>query len=579
MTTQITANNITNNTITVTQLVPGALSPKIRTISICDSSFNVLDDTAANTTGGFIQITGSTFGANSQVIIGTNNATSVTFVNTSTLRAQVPAAAAASYPVYVIDGDTGATAIKINGLTHSSFPAWSTGATLSNQTANTSFAVNLSATSDSNITYANTSALPAGTTLAANGYFSGTVTIGAQTTYSFNVRATDAENQDATRTFSLTVTLVVLEGNLFSWGRNTSIRAGVLGLNDAISKSSPVQVGAGTNWSKVASGDGSLCSGAIKTDGTMWTWGTAQYGQLGLNDRVYRSSPVQLGSLTTWRDIEGGGWLMAAIQTNGTLWVWGRNNEGQLGQNNIIDRSSPVQVGTGTDWSKVSIGNVSGIAAIKTDGTLWTWGNSINGVLGTNTDVKRSSPVQVGAGTNWLTAKRGYGHVAAIKTDGTLWAWGWNNNGQLGQNDRVDRSSPVQIGAGTTWSNVDIHNFAGMVTKTDGTLWTWGSCTDGQLGINIRVAYRSSPVQVGTDTNWSNKISMGNKSVGAIKTNGTLWVWGNGDFTSQQGQPFSGGALGLNDEIARSSPVQVGAGTTWLELNTGYRALAIRRYP
>jgi len=550
MTTQITANNITNNTITATQLVAGSLSPKIRTISICDSSYNVLDDTAANTTGGYIQITGSTFGANSQVIIGTNNATSVTYVNTSTIRAQVPAAAATSYPVYVIDTDTGGTAIKINGLTHSSFPAWSTGATLSNQVANTAFGVSLSASSDSNITYSNTSVLPAGTTLAANGYFSGTVTIGVQTVYSFDVKANDAENQDASRTFSVTVT--VSATGLFSWGAN---QGGALGQNDVTLRSSPTQIGSGTTWLSISMNENTTSAG-VKTDGTLWTWGVNSQGQLGLNDRANRSSPVQVGSGTTWTSVEVSYLAVFAIKTDGTLWSWGLNSYGQLGTSNIANRSSPSQVGALTNWSLLTTGHYSA-AAVKTDGTLWSWGQNAYGQLGQNNVVYRSSPTQV-AGTTWSKLSSGMQQFIAIKTDGTLWTWGRNSQGQLGLNDIANRSSPSQVGSGTTWSLIDStgsYTLSSFAIQSNGTLWAWGRGSEGQLGLNNPIN-RSSPTQVGSGTTWLTTAA-GYFTAGAIKTDGTLWEWGNG-------------ILGNNDAVVRSSPVQIGTQTTWKKITKSF---------
>ena len=109
-----------------------------------------------------------------------------------------------------------------------------------------------------------------------------------------------------------------------------------------------------------------------------------------------------------------GYWSTAAIKTDGTLWTWGQNNYGQLGTNDLVHRSSPVQVGAATTWSLVSAGSYS-IAAIKTDGTLWSWGlNNYNGQLGTNDTANRSSPVQVGSGTTWSQVSAGNSTTAAI---------------------------------------------------------------------------------------------------------------------------------------------------------------------
>ena len=112
--------------------------------------------------------------------------------------------------------------------------------------------------------------------------------------------------------------------------------------------SSPVQIGSLTTWAKIAAGNN--FSAAVKTDGTLWTWGSNNYGQLGDNTSTSKSSPVQVGALTTWANVSCGDTHTLAVKTDGTLWAWGANGDGQLGQGNAISRSSPVQVGTATNW-------------------------------------------------------------------------------------------------------------------------------------------------------------------------------------------------------------------------------------
>jgi len=547
-----------------TSAFANALAPKITTVNVANSAFTVLDDTAVNIGGGYVVITGANFQSGASVLIDTTPASAVTFVNTSTLQVQVPAKTAASYNLYVVNPD-GGTGIKVAGLNYSAEPSWVTSSPLSNQNSNTAFNVTLSATGASSYSVAAGSTLPAGTSLLANGYFYGTVSIGAETTYTFSIVATDAENQDSSKTFQVTVTVAPLL-KLFAWGKNNN---GQLGTNDVIFRSSPTQIGSNTNWASLG-GVTNYSSTAIKTDGTLWTWGTNSYGQLGHNTvYVNRSSPTQVGSGTNWSKVCNLAYVFLAIKTDGTLWAWGINNHGQLGLNDTVNRSSPTQIGTGTNWSKLPVGgNYFFSAAIKTDGTLWTWGNNINGQLGQNDRVYRSSPTQIGTGTNWkIFAGGGAFNSTAIKTDGTLWTWGSGANGQLGHGDTVNRSSPTQVGSATTWDKGQTYNDKTAAIKTDGTLWTWGSSPDGQLGHNNTVS-RSIPTQVGTGTNWS-VASIANKMAGGIKTDGTLWMWGNGE-------EFSGGALGQNNDIIRSSPTQVGAGTTWLDLSVGYRAVALR---
>lgn len=186
----------------------------------------------------------------------------------------------------------------------------------------------------------------------------------------------------------------------------------------------------------------------------LWTCGYNSQGQLGNNTTVNYSSPVQVGSLTNWKQVSSNAYHATAIKTDGTLWAWGSDFFGQLG-NSIsgINYSSPVQVGLLTNWKQVSTGEQH-TSAIKTDGTLWTWGWDAYGQLGNNTTVNYSSPVQVGLLNNWKQVSCGNFHIAAINTDGTLWTWGYNLNGGLGNNTTVSYSSPIQVGSLTTWKQI-----------------------------------------------------------------------------------------------------------------------------
>jgi len=561
--TQITSTNIKANTVAgyaEFANFAASLAPRVSYANVANSLYFTVDDTAVNVGGGYIVVTGANFQSGATVLIDTVQASAVTYVDSTTLRVQVPARSAATYSLYVVNPD-GGTGIRVNALTYSSEPTWVTSSPLSNQNSNTAFNVTLSATGATSYSVAAGSTLPAGTTLAANGYFSGTVSIGAETTYTFDVVATDAENQDSSKTFQVTVT-VIPPARLFSWGRNNY---GQLGHGDTVYRSSPVQVGSSTTWSQIISGANHII--ATKTDGTLWAWGRNDNGQLGFNDVINRSSPVQVGVATTWNLVSVGSYSVMATKTDGTLWLWGNNNAGQLGLNSQgINRSSPTQIGSATNWSLIDGGNAT-FVAIKTDGTLWIWGDNSQGQLGLNdVNVSKSSPTQVGSGTDWSKINAGGNHILAIKTDGTLWAWGLNNAGQVGNNSVSNRSSPVQVGSSTTWSQINTGpgSTLSLSTKTDGTLWSWGSNFTGQLGHGDTV-YRSSPTQVGVATTWS-QISVGQRTVGTIKTDGTLWTWGSN----------VSGVLGNNSVVNRSSPVQVGSSTTWNLVNVGSYSVIAR---
>jgi alpha-tubulin suppressor-like RCC1 family protein len=213
--------------------------------------------------------------------------------------------------------------------------------------------------------------------------------------------------------------------------------------------------------------------------------------------------------LTNWKQVDiagisnttgnGGG-----IRTDGTLYMWGNNAQGQLGLNNTTQTGTATQV-TGTTWLQLSMGS-NHTLAIKSDGTLWAWGNNTNGQLGDASLTSKSSPVQV-IGTGWKYATAGgkltttAGFSVGIKTDGTLWAWGSNAQGQIGDGTTTTRSSPVQVGSLTNWKSVVAGEHSVAAIKTDGTLWTWGGNGNGQL-MDGTVIAKSSPVQVGSLTNW-----------------------------------------------------------------------------
>ena len=305
------------------------------------------------------------------------------------------------------------------------------------------------------------------------------------------------------------------DGTMWSWGYNGQ---GQLGLGDTTERSSPVQIGALTTWASVSVGGNFAL--AIKTDGTLWSWGSnTTYGQLGLGDTTNRSSPVQVGALTTWAKVGPGQASSFAIKTDGTMWSWGRNDDGALGidDGSFARRSSPVQIGSNTYWADVA-GGKDGALAVTTDGKLYAWGYNGSGQLGLGNTTYRISPVQVGALTTWAKVSMGFGNYSiAVKTDGTLWGWGKNNFAQLGLNNTTDYSSPVQVGALTNWSKIAAGNENVLAIKTDGTLWTWGYNNKGQLGLGDTTD-RSSPVQVGALTTWRKLpyMMLGNKTSFAI---------------------------------------------------------------
>jgi len=188
-----------------------AAIPKITSIVVTDSSYNNLDDTAVSTAGGYIKILGTGFTTGSQVLINTTSASSVSFVNSTELRAQLPATSAGTYVVYVVAAD-GSVAIRVNGITFSATPTWTTSSTLPESLANNAISIQLAATSNSTVSYslASGSTLPTGLSLSSSGVLSGTITgVTVATTYNFTINAIDQELQDSPRAFSISISVVV----------------------------------------------------------------------------------------------------------------------------------------------------------------------------------------------------------------------------------------------------------------------------------------------------------------------------------------------------------------------------------
>jgi len=585
-----------------------AINPKVNSITYPGT------ETATDTAGGeVITLNGTGFQNPCAVLIGSISAGTVTFISSTQITFVAPAMSANTYVLYLINSD-GGTAIVVPGISYSGTPTWSTSAgSLGSVYETAAISNTLTATGDAPITYTVASGtLPTGSTLNNNGTLSGTAQVTASsTTYNFTIAAKDAQNQTTNRSFSLTI-----NPDAVTWSSPASNATYNVYKNQAISNvtmSATSGAGGSVTYTADTLPSGLSISGANITGtptvaastttvltatasttrtatrtinwvvqlliGKLWGWGFqeewfngASFQPLNLlsdGTSVDKSSPVQTTTGgSNWKQVTIGGDSVAAIKNDGTLWTWGNNSYGQLGNNLGSGRnrySVPQQI-TGTTWSQVSA-KYYNMAAVKTDGTLWTWGLANKGQLGNNTaGPNKSSPVQVGTGTTWSYVSSGY-NMAGIKTDGTLWCWGSNYLGQQGNGGVADVSNPAQLGS-DTWITAYTTGYSTYGIKTNGTLWAWGQNNLGQLADNT-IVRKSSPVQIyGGGTNWQSLAIPGSpNAMAAIKTDGTLWCWGSN----------YDGILGTNDITDRSSPTQIyGGGTTWKQVSIGNSAIAIK---
>ena len=205
----------------------------------------------------------------------------------------------------------------------------------------------------------------------------------------------------------------------------------------------PVQIHNLSNVINLAAGS---CSGlALKSDGTVWGWGGNWHGELGCGDsKSIHYSPVQAKDLYAVTAITAGSAHSVALKSNGTVWTWGFNAYGQIGNGSTENCFVPTQVEGLFDIIAIDAGGFTTVA-LKSDGTVWAWGDNRGGQLGDGSTTARYTPVQVQIGPQVIGIATSGWHTVAHKADGTVWAWGSNSSGELGDGTKTYRKTPVQV--------------------------------------------------------------------------------------------------------------------------------------
>ncbi|MDB6065129.1 MAG: rcc [Pedosphaera sp.] len=333
---------------------------------------------------------------------------------------------------------------------------------------------------------------------------------------------------------------LLADGSVWTWGSNVAGKLGnnlsSVDYNDASQDShlplkvhGPGNVGYLNSIVAISAGEGHNM--ALRSDGTVWTWGYNANAQLGNGTTNDAWTPVQVSNLSDVVAISGRGYHCLALKADGTVWAWGYNQYGQLGIGSTNNTLVPVQVLGLTNPAAISAGYTTSLA-LMTNGTVWVWGTGRKGELGQGGVNTSYTPVQVVGLSNVVSVSADFQEPEALKSDGTIWMWGWNNYGQLGNGATNDTNLPGQV------LNLTNMIFAGptgdrdnCAIRADHTVWTWGRNLNGQLGIGTADATaHPAPVQVpafGSATVIS--VQTPDWHSLALESDGTLWAWGAND--------------------------------------------------
>lgn len=276
---------------------------------------------------------------------------------------------------------------------------------------------------------------------------------------------------------------------------------------------------------------------ALKQDGTVWGWGKNSSGQLGDGTKINRAIPVSVNDLDGVISIAAGESHSLALKDDGTVWAWGWGETNLATDSDISQSSIPVKVSDLEDVVAISVGSdyfPSGFSegwsysvALKSDGTVWAWGDNSSCQLGLCHSITASdTPLKINGLTDIAQISAGENHVLALSNDGSVWAWGDNRYGELGDSVKYESYIPVKVSGLTNIVAVATGKHSSLALKEDGTVWVWGDNHDGQLGINSNVEFKNIPTKI-ESIDGIVAISARFKHVLALKNTGEVLVWGN----------------------------------------------------
>jgi hypothetical protein len=307
--------------------------------------------------------------------------------------------------------------------------------------------------------------------------------------------------------------LLAPDGSLWAWGGELFKLKNVFP-QPAVSQV-PLRVGLDSDWTQVAAGAEHVV--ALKNDGSLWSWGMNEVGQVGQGYLTkYIATPTRIGTETNWTQISANFTHSLALKNDGSLWAWGGNDTGELGDGTTNNRAIPTRIGTARDWRTIWASNARNFA-LKKNGTLWVWGHHV----GSN-DL---TPRQIAPDTNWLAFSDCGGALMALKTDGTLWLQGPYAYKVAPAFVSGPAENFVQVGRDRDWTEVHVGAYLFYGRKKDGSWWVCGDNDWGKLGLGRKVRAVASPQRLPLDfdpwafaTEWATTLM--------LSKDGKLWTWG-----------------------------------------------------